>query len=85
MAVQSARQVARFPQEEKNFQRQLSLARELGGKIIRRSGAFGIGEVIRWAREENIRNLRIVPARLGGNAVAMGAACLVLRRIFMNA
>ena len=38
-----------------------------------------------WAREENIRNLRIVPARLGGNAVAMGAACLVLQRIFMNA
>lgn len=38
-----------------------------------------------WTREENIRNLRIVPARLGGNAVAMGAACLVLQRIFMNA
>ena len=38
-----------------------------------------------WSREENIRNLRIVPARLGGNAVAMGAACLVLQRIFMNA
>lgn len=37
-----------------------------------------------WAREENIRNLRIVPARLGENAVAMGAACLVLQRIFMN-
>jgi len=37
-----------------------------------------------WSREENIRNLRIVPARLGGNAVAMGAACLVLQRIFMN-
>lgn len=37
-----------------------------------------------WAREENIRNLRIVPARLGGNAVAMGSACLVLQRIFMN-
>ena len=38
-----------------------------------------------WAREENIRNLKIVPARLGENAVAMGAACLVLQRIFMNA
>ena len=38
-----------------------------------------------WAREENIRNLRIVPARLGENAVAMGAACLVLQRIFMSA
>jgi len=37
-----------------------------------------------WAREENIRNLRIVPARLGENAVAMGASCLVLQRIFMN-
>jgi len=38
-----------------------------------------------WAREENIRNLRIVPARFGGNAVAMGAACLVLQAIFTNA
>ena len=38
-----------------------------------------------WSREENIRNLRIVPARLGHSAVAMGAACLVLQRIFMNA
>ncbi len=38
-----------------------------------------------WAREENIRNLKIVPARLGENAVAMGAACLVLQRIFTNA
>ena len=38
-----------------------------------------------WAREADIRNLKIVPARLGGNAVAMGAACLVLQRIFMNA
>ncbi|MDD5424642.1 MAG: ROK family protein, partial [Candidatus Omnitrophica bacterium] len=38
-----------------------------------------------WSREENIRNLRIVPARLGHSAVSMGAACLVLQRIFMNA
>ncbi len=38
-----------------------------------------------WAREENIRNLRIVPSRLGESAVAMGAACLVLQRIVMNA
>jgi predicted NBD/HSP70 family sugar kinase len=38
-----------------------------------------------WSREENIRNLRIVPARLGHNAVSMGSACLVLQRIFMNA
>lgn len=38
-----------------------------------------------WSREENIRNLRILPSRLGGNAVPMGAVCLVLQRILMNA
>lgn len=38
-----------------------------------------------WSREEAVRNLRIVPSRLGENAVAMGAISLVLQRIFMNA
>lgn len=37
-----------------------------------------------WSREEAVRNLRIVPSRLGENAVAMGVICLVLQRIFMN-
>ncbi len=43
------------------------------------------GTIHYWSREENVRNLRIVPSRLGGNAVAMGAVCLVLQRILMNA
>lgn len=38
-----------------------------------------------WSREEAVRNLRIVPSKLGENAVAMGAICLVLQRIFVNA
>jgi len=38
-----------------------------------------------WSREEAVRNLRIVPSKLSENAVAMGAICLVLQRIFVNA
>lgn len=38
-----------------------------------------------WSREEAVRNSRVVPSRLGENAVAMGVICLVLQRIFMNA
>ena len=58
------------------------------GGGIEQAGAVFMDSVKRtihsWAREENIRNLRIVPSRLGENAVAMGATCLVLQRIFMN-
>lgn len=59
------------------------------GGGIEQAGAVFMDSVKRtihyWSREENIRNLRIVPSRLGGNAVAMGAVCLVLQRILMNA
>lgn len=58
------------------------------GGGIEQAGAVFMDSIKRtihsWAREENIRNLRIVPSRLGENTVAMGAACLVLQRIFMN-
>ncbi|MDP2942373.1 MAG: ROK family transcriptional regulator [Candidatus Omnitrophota bacterium] len=59
------------------------------GGGIEQAGAVFMDSIKRtihcWSREENIRNLRIVPSRLGGNAVAMGAVCLVLQRILMNA
>lgn len=59
------------------------------GGGIEQAGAVFMDSVKRtihyWSREENIRNLRIVPSRLGGNAVATGAVCLVLQRILMNA
>jgi len=59
------------------------------GGGIEQAGAVFMDSVKRtihyWSREENIRNLRIVPSRLGRNAVAMGAVCLVLQRILMNA
>src|SRR3989338_5169171 len=59
------------------------------GGGIEQAGAVFMDSVKRtihyWSREENIRNLMIVPSRLGGNAVAMGAVCLVLQRILMNA
>lgn len=38
-----------------------------------------------WSHEENVRNLKIIPSRLGSSAVSMGAACLVLQRLLMNA
>lgn len=59
------------------------------GGGIEQAGSVFIDSVKRtahaWSREEAVRNLRIVPSRLGENAIAMGAICLVLQRIFMNA
>lgn len=55
--VESARQTTRLPTEEKRLQKNLKLARELGGTITRRNGAFGVLEVVRWAREESITKL----------------------------
>lgn len=59
------------------------------GGGVEQAGAIFMDSVKRtihsWAREENVRNLRILPSRLDGNAVSMGAVCLVLQRIFMNA
>jgi predicted NBD/HSP70 family sugar kinase len=59
------------------------------GGGIEQAGAVFIDSLKRtihyWSREENVRSLRIVPSRLGGNAVAMGAVCLALQRILMNA
>jgi len=59
------------------------------GGGIEQAGSVFIDSVKRtvhaWSREEAVRSLRIVPSRLGENAIAMGAICLVLQRIFMNA
>jgi len=58
------------------------------GGGMERAGALFMDTVKRtvhlWSREEAVRNLRIVPSKLGENAVAMGAICLVLQRIFVN-
>lgn len=59
------------------------------GGGIEQAGSIFMDSVKRtvhaWAIEEAVRNLRIVPSKLGESAVARGAICLVLQRIFMNA
>ncbi len=59
------------------------------GGGIEQAGAVFMDSIKRtvhsWSREEAVRDLKIVPSGLGENAVAMGAICLVLQRIFMNA
>lgn len=38
-----------------------------------------------WALEEATQSLKIIPSRLGDSAIAIGAACLMIRHIFMEA
>ena len=37
-----------------------------------------------WALEEATQSLKIIPSRLGDAAIAIGAACLMIRHIFMD-
>ncbi|MBI1976992.1 MAG: ROK family transcriptional regulator [Candidatus Omnitrophica bacterium] len=37
-----------------------------------------------WAFEEATQSLKIIPSRLGDSAIAIGAACLMIRNIYME-
>lgn len=56
------------------------------GGGIERAGTLFLDAIKRstkeWALDEAMRSLKIIPAQLGDNAVALGSAALVLRNIY---